>query len=192
MKIKFLKPFRFIGNNPDDGSDDTVPVGHVVDLENDESTQWLIDNGFAEEVKDTDWWKPKKKERYYFVTLNGAVVNAIWFGTDIDWGKLIMGYVFKTENAAYRYRDYLKAITAVRQDKGVLTPEQICDEHCDGYIHYIGVRQNGCLVVDCISVERGTAIASAIYFDTYKHAKASLNKHSNEWEIIANYDWSRE
>lgn len=189
MKIKFTKEYRAMKEND---ICNIYNVGMVWEDVPPTSAQWLIDNGFAEEVKESGWWRPEIGEDYYFLSNVGEVIAEPWLGSEVDEFRYLVGNCFKTKDATERYRDYLKAIATVRQDDGVLTPAQIRDEYCDSYIHYIGVRQNGQLVVNCISVESGTIIASAIYFDTYKHAKASLDKHSDEWKIIANYDWSRE
>ena len=194
MKIKFLKPFRFIGNNPDDGSDDTVPVGHIVDLENDESTQWLIDNGFAEEAKESGWWKPKTSEEYYYLAASGEVYVDSWVNGGLDELRYSMGACFKTKKAAEYCRDYLKAIATVRQDEGVLTPEQINElEWRQGKAYHVGYtcKQNG-EEVRLIDLYETWAPVGVILFDTEEHAQASLDKHPDEWEIIANYDWSRE
>lgn len=52
MKIKFIKDYRLINADiKDTGLDTTIESGEVNDFVNDESAQWLIDNGFAEEVK---------------------------------------------------------------------------------------------------------------------------------------------
>lgn len=192
MKIKFIKPFRFIGNAPDDGSDSEVPVGHIVDLENDESTRWLIDNGFAEEVIESGWWKPKYNEEYFYVGNDGSVYPCLWANDPLDNGKLKLGNVFKTAEAATHCRDYLMAVATVRQDGGVLTPEEIRDVSWTQPMPYVGVSLDNELGVCQKNVEDEVVIASAIYFDTKEHAQASLDEHWNEWKIIANYDWSRE
>ena len=103
-----------------------------------------------------------------------------------------MGNCFKTKAAAERYSDYLKAVTNVRQDEGVLTPEEIRDVSWAQPMPYVGVSLDNELGVCQKNVEDEVVIASAIYFDTKEHAQASLDEHWNEWKIIANYDWSRE
>ena len=189
MKIKFIKPFRFIGNSPDDGSDDTVPIGHIVDLENDESTQWLIDNGFAEEVQESGWWKPKSGEEYYAVSSHGMVGKATFDPeSELDCEAISMGNIFKTEAAADRYRDYLKAIATVRQDEGVLTPEKVRETlNQGGTVYTVGTNATA------LSVEHFyNTSAGAVYFDTLYNANTSIGNHLDEWRIIANYNWSRE
>ena len=197
MKIKFLKPFRFIGNNPDDGSDSTIPVGHVVDLENDESTQWLINNGFAEEVKESGWWKPKYGEKYFYIGNDGSVYHCVWINDLTYNARLKLGSVFKTEEAAMRCRDYWEAIATVRQDEGVLTPKQvnelIKDEGLAYYVGYMGNRGNGEVLCGCaMSFDECWMPVGAILFDSDAHADRSLDNHPDEWKIIVNYDWSRE
>lgn len=197
MKIKFLKPFRFIGNNPDDGSDSTVSVEHIVDLENDESAQWLIDNGFAEEVKEAKWWRPKSGEEYYFIDDSGYTKCAEWQDDFWEVDRYRMGNVFKTEKAAERYCDYQKAVVTVRQDEGVLTPKQVNEliknEDLACYVGYMGNRGNEEVLCGCtMSFDDCWMPVGVILFDSEAHADSSLRKHPDEWKIIADYDWSRE
>lgn len=194
MKIKFLKEYRAIGDFGMPGKAIIVRsiIGDTADNLDDEDAQWLIDNGFAEEVKESGWWKPKYCEKYFYIGHDGSVYNCVWINDLTDNTRLKLGSVFKTEEAAMRYRDYWEAVATVRQDEGVLTPEQIRNEYYGSYIHYIGVDQFGQLRVDWKSLYDETTIASAIYFDTQDHAQTSLDEHPDEWKIIANYDWSRE
>lgn len=189
MKIKFIKPFRLISNNPDDRWDTTAPVGYVIDLENNMSTRWLIDNGFAEEVKESGWWKPKYDEEYFYIGHGGFVHPCLWENDPFDNGRLKLGLAFKTEEAGIRCRDYLEAVAIVRQDEGVLTPEQVVKSIST---HYVSVDAESQLGVSQFNITVNCIPVNVILFDTAGNARASLNNHPAEWEIIANYDWSRE
>ena len=207
MKIKFLKDYAINrGACPLDigGFDglktEIIKAGTKVDSGeddwdgafSDELVKWLIDNGFAEEVKESGWWEPEEDEKYFFVDNNGDVEADRWFGLRVDTGRFAIGNYFKTYAAAVRHRDYLKAVATVRQDEGVLTPEEIRERvrMPAGYCYVIVQSPNDASSIDIRGIR--DAIASAIYFDIEEHAKASLDKHLNEWKIIANYDWSRE
>ena len=212
MKIKFLKDYAINrGDCPLEIGGfaaletEIVKADTVVDLEkdnrddafSDELVRWLIDNGFAEEAKESGWWKPKLDEMYYFVNGYGSVWSDTWDNLEGDRGKLAIGEVFKTEGAAERYRDYLKAIATVRQDEGVLTPERINEriknEDLAYYVGYMGNRSNGEALCGCtMSFEDCWMPVGAILFDSEVHADRSLDKHPDEWKAIANYDWSRE
>ena len=123
MKIKFIKEYRALVGEALSGSA-TCAVGTVVDT-TEKSAMWLIDNGFAEEVKESGWWKPKYGEKYFYIGHNSYVHCCLWRNDQLDNGRLRLGLVFKTEEAGTRCCDYLKAIATVRQDEGVLTPEEI-------------------------------------------------------------------
>ena len=140
-----------------------------------------------EEVKESGWWKPKFDEEYYFLDNTGDVDVYPWQNDEIDEYRYSVGNCFKTEKAAERYRDYLKAIATVRQDEGVLTPEQAAN---NGYIYYICTHNEFGPVVHGFNADYVSV--NTVLFDTREHAQASLDKHPDEWEIIANYDWSRE
>lgn len=192
MKIKFLKEFRLIRNDRNDGTDRTAPAGHVVDLDNEESAHWLIDNGFAEEVKETRWW-PAIGEEYYFIDDFVDVSPCIWEDDSVDKERYAMGNVFKTKKAANRYRGYLEAMTYVQQDEGVLTPEQLKKKESEGdEIYYVGFDHAGNCLVGRLDLFEDEIIPNAIFFEEATRAQASLDKHPNEWKVIANYDWSRE
>ena len=178
MKIKFLKDYRYPGGGYSN-------KGDVQTFEDTEFVKWAIGNGFAEEVKESGWWKPKLDQMYYFLDGYSKACVQPWLNDELDDIRYSMGNVFKTKEAADRYRDYLKAIATVRQDEGVLTPDDVRKTLArDGTVYTIGI---SCTM---LSVERTSA--GAVYFDTGYNAKTSLNEHQDEWKIIANYDWSRE
>lgn len=147
-----------------------------------------------EEVSD-EW--PQKGEYCYRVSSRGTVICFAWRGDWYDKQCQEFGNVFKTEKSAKAYADYLKAVDTVRQDEGVLTPEQINElGGIEGKAYHVGYRgkQNGEEVLcGClIDLYETWAPVGTILFDTEEHADASRKKHQDEWRIIANYDWSRE
>lgn len=191
MKIKFLKPFRLY--NPI-GEDMMMDEGTIEDMEKEDYAQWLIDNGFAEEVKESGWWKPENGGRYYHVNDDGEIIEKVWlpFGSPTDEKRFSIGNYFRNNVAAERYRDYLKAIATVRQDEGVLMPDELT-RFCNSYaeIYYVCYRWGklGCWLY---SLDGRSPIAGAIAFSTREECQASLDKHPDQWKIITNYDWSRE
>lgn len=194
MKIKFLKPFRLY--NPI-GDCMMIAEGAIENMEKEDYAQWLIDNGFAEEVKGSGWWKPMTGDRYYFIDDSGYIKEAIWGDNFWDVDRYKLGNVFKTEKAAERYRDYIKAIATVRQDEGVLTPKQVNElirnEDLAYYVGYAGNRSNGEVLCGCtMSFEDCWMPVGVILFDSDAHADRSLKNHPDEWKIIVNYDWSKE
>lgn len=190
MKIKFLRPFRLY--NPI-GDDTTMDEGAIDNMEKEDYAQWLIDNGFAEEVKEPGGWKPEYDEEYFYIGHDGLVYSCPWGNDPIDSGRLKLGLVFKTEEACMRCRDYLEAIATVQQDEGVLTPNELQEkERDDKKVVFIGYDSMGHLATNPISLFSYNIVINAILFDNVTNAKASLDKHPDEWKIIANYDWSRE
>lgn len=199
MKIKFIKEYctcfrdeENMINTETFKPDDTVSTSMEVDRYfTEELARWLIDNGFAEEVKEGKWWKPKKNEAYYYES--GVVTYRVWTDDESDENRFRIGNCFKTREAIEKWHDYLEANAIVRQDEGVLTPEELMDKSRDKVeVYYVGFDQRGFLCPNMISLFDHDVITNAILFDTHEHALASRNKHPDEWEIIANYDWSRE
>lgn len=194
MKIKFLKPFRLY--NPI-GDDMMMDEGTVENMEKEDYAQWLIDNGFAEEVKESGWWKPKIGDKYWYIGLDNFVHLGTWENSVADNGMLKLGLIFKTEEAGVYFRDYLEAVVTVKQDEGVLTPMQVNKlrrsngvAYCVAYMS----KENGeeMLCGGQMDFYASWVPVNAILFDTEEHADASCKKHQDEWEVIANYDWSKE
>ena len=195
MKIKFIKEYRAIGDfgTPGKAIIARSSIGDTADNLDEEDAQWLIDNGFAEEVKEPGGWKPKLNEKYFYVVSFGEVLSETWDDLEGERNKFSFGNVFKTEGAAERWRDYLQAIATVRQDEGVLTPEQLQEkERDDKKVVFIGYDSMGHLAINSIGLFSYDIIINAILFDNETHAQASLDNHLGEWKIIADYDWSRE
>lgn len=189
-KIRFVKEYRAIKLNKQNASSQTFTYreGDVLDEVLNEEAQWIIDNGFAEEVEEPDWWTPEYGERYYYLDGAGCISTDDWEYTGFDAWRRDIGNVFKTHDAAERYRDYLEAVEAVRHDEGFMKISRKVDYSPYGY----GIFRcylNG----DIIAEEIDDAVkAGEFYFDTEKHAKASVEAHQPEWRTILNYDWSKE
>lgn len=205
MKIKFIKEYctcfrdeENIINTETFKPDDTVSTSMEMDRYfTEELARWLINNGFAEEVKESDWWKPMMGDRYYFIDDSGCIKEDIWGNNFWDVDRYKLGNVFKTEEAVKRYRDYLKAIAIVRQDEGMLTPEQvdelIKDEGLAYYVGYMVNPSNEKVLLGCpMNFDDCWTPVGVILFDSEAHVDRSLRKHPDEWKIIVNYDWSRE
>ena len=189
MKIKFIKEYVAVDPVPTSGiihRYHRYRVGETKEI-TPYTAQWLIDNGFAEEVKESGWWKPQSNEKYYYLAASGEVYIDSWVNGGLDELRYSMGACFKTKEATKRWREYLKAIATVRQDEGVLTPEQAAN---NGYIYYICTHDEFGPVVHGFNADYVSV--NTVLFDTREHAQASRDKHRDEWEIIANYDWSRE
>ena len=199
MKIEFIKEYCacFRDENGSINTEtfkrgDTVSTSMEADRYfTEELAQWLIKNGFAKEVEGSGAWKPKHKEKYYFVDGSGKVDAEPWLNDELDEYRYSVGECFKTEKAAEAWRGYRIARATVSRDKGVLTPEQIRDNYLGEFVHYVVFNLDGQLETswDCLD---DYATPGTIYFDTMQHAQDSLDKHPDEWKIISNYDWSKE
>lgn len=190
MKIKFLKPFRLY--NPI-GDDMMMGEGAIENMEKEDYAKWLIDNGFAEEVKESGWWKPKASEEYYYLAASGEVYVDSWVNGGLDELRYSMGECFKTEKAAEAWRDYRTAIATVRQDEGVMTPKEVESAECSNRnVWCISCKLNSGLFVYTCRLDVVPTRVGTICFNSRGHARASRDKHPDEWKIIANYDWSRE
>ena len=194
MKIKFLKDFKYPDVDISAGAVRNSEEYHFKD-EVEEWFRWLIDNGFAKEVQESSWWKPKNGVDYYYVRDDGVIVSRDGFlsMSTTDDKRVDIGNAFRSKKATEAWRDYLKANATVRQDEGVMTPKEVesaersnGDVWCISYTLDRGLFAYTCRL-DVVPTRVGT-----IYFNSPEHAQASLDNHPDEWKIIANYDWSRE
>lgn len=133
-----------------------------------------------------DEW-PQKGDTYWTVAPDGTSFLDNWGDFAGCRDRRAIGNVFKTEESAQRFVDYLKAVEAVRHDEGFMKMSRKIDYAPCGY----GLYQDHSKsivpsTVDC------SAHAGEFYFDTYAHAQASLDKHRDEWQTILDYDWSKE
>lgn len=206
MKIKFIKEYctcfrdeENMVNTETFKPDDMVSTSMEEDRYfTEELARWLINNGFAEEVKESGWWKPMAGDRYYFIDDSGCIKEAIWGYNFWDVDRYKLGNVFKTKKATKRCRDYLEAIATVRQDEGVIDLQGIGEEYeaapenkyndFSVYTVAFNLYLRKLVVIDADEY----ISANAIWFDTEEHAQSSLDNHQDEWKIIANYDWSKE
>ena len=180
MKIKFIKEYVAVDPVPTSGIIHRYRVGETKEI-TPYTAQWLIDNGFAEEVKESGWWKPKFGEMYFFLNSTGKIRVEPWLSDKSDEYRYSMGECFKTEKAAEAWRGYLMARATVSRDEGFMKGTVY-----DGvYSIFMGetLRVDDCPV---------RVYANTLYFDTREHAIASLQNHTKEWEVITSYDWSRE
>lgn len=186
MKIRFIKEYVAVDPVPTSGIIHRYRVGETKEI-TPYTAQWLIDNGFAEEVKESGQWKPKFGEAYFFLNSTGKINVEPWLSDKSDEYRYSMGECFKTEKAAEAWRGYRIAITTVRQDEGVLTPEEAAKNR---YNYYIWIHDEFGLEVHGFNADYVSV--NTVLFDTREHAQASLDEHPDEWKTIANYDWSRE
>lgn len=197
MKIKFIKEYvAFYDFDGEFEASNSYKVGKIKDVTN-ESAQWLINNGFAKEVKEPGGWKPKYCEKYFYIGHDGVVYPCTWKNDELDNGRLELGLIFKTEKAGVYYRDYLEAVVIVKQDEGVIDLQEIGEKYetednkYDDFCVYtvaFDLYLRKLVVIDSDEY----ISANAIWFEDKECAQSSLDNHPDEWKTIVNYDWGRE
>lgn len=162
MKIKFIKEYRALVGEALSGSA-TCAVGTVVDT-TEKSAQWLIDNGFAEEVEES-------QQLFSDASLdkNVSIVNVIFERSQVD------------DGTAQEFVDYLNAVNTVIQDEGIMA-----DCRINGYVWEIVMGDDGGL-----DVTTTKPTAGSLYFEWSDDAWTSIRKHPDEWKTIAKYKWGK-
>lgn len=186
-KIRFIKEYRAIGDfgMPGKAIIARSLIGDTADNLDDEDAQWLIDNGFAEKVKE-EW--PRYDDRYWYVLFDGFAtrndIDDIFFLNNLK----TIGNVFKTRVSAQRFINYLEAVETVRHDEGFMKYDKIQGEVWELRRAYLDSEE----LFTAHKVESEFLHhLGAFYFDTEEHAIASSKKHPKEWGTIMNYDWSK-
>lgn len=192
MEIRFIKEYRALLG---DGTCSIYRVGQTWSVHI-TLAQWLIDNGFAEkaeEVKESGW-KPEVDDTYYYVRYTLSISDwcnigyRIWEDDEDDESRYLIGNVFKTEESAQRFVDYLEAVETVRHDEGFMKISRKIDHDTYGYAISHSDWNKSLIAEKVESINH----AGQFYFDTSEHAEASLDKHRDKWRTILNYDWSKE
>lgn len=158
---------------------------------------------YENEIDDFDeWFEPVADEWpqigdvFWSISSDAISCEHDWHNYAENRRKKAIGNVFKTRKAADRFIDYLKAITVVRQDEGVIDLQGVSemykagDKYDDFCVYTIAYDLYLRKLVITDSDEYISA--NAIWFEDKEHADDSLNKHQDEWLTIANYDWSKE
>ena len=186
MKIKFIKDF--MATQSDDYRDlhailikrgDIVDVGgceyngRYFDMPKEQS-QWLIDNGFAEEVKESN---SLFEELTHDDRRDRAAVN-IWFRKNRNGGhsKKMVDFI-----------QFMEAINVVSQDEGFMVPYKTLGESVYGF--GISFDCNDGIYAESHNHQ---IVAGELYFDSEENATTSIEYHPEEWETILNYNWGRE
>lgn len=183
MKIKFIKEYRALSGESL-WNCAAHSVGAVLDVIPVQA-QWLINNGFAEKVEDR--W-PREGDKYWLVDTDGNTVRIKWENDEQDDKLKAIGNVFKTEELARRFIDYLKAVETVRHDEGFMKIRRKINYDTYGYAISQSDWNKSLIAEKVESINH----AGQFYFDTSEHAEASLDKHRDEWRTIFDYDWSKE
>ena len=188
MKIKFIKDY--VSVDPATNSGIIHRFGETEEIK-EYTAQWLIDNGFAEEVKEREF--PQYGDAYYFP--RASFLSERFEPTPDEYCDTVhdrihrqIGLCYKTEKACQRFIDFLTAVETVRHDEGFMKYNKICCEVWELRRVYLDV--DGRFTAHKVESEFLHDLG-AFYFDTEEHAKASIKKHPKEWQTIMNYDWSK-
>lgn len=182
MKIKFIKEYVAVDPVPTSGIIHRYRVGETKEI-TPYTAQWLIDNGFAEEVEESSQWKPTFGEMYFFLNSTGKIRVEPWLSDKSDEYRYSMGNCFKTSKAAEAWRGYLIARATISHDEGFMR------KNGGGFgWPVIEFTANNPGVDDIAERQH----AGEFYFDTREHALDSAMNHTREWQTILNYNWSRE
>ena len=126
-------------------------------------------------------------EQYFVARDDGHVRRLQWTDRIRDYKRWSVGNVFRNEDAAQAFVDYLKAIEVVRHDEGFMKH----DFQGSGYCMRLQYVDADKVIFDRVVYVRILRYAGAFFFDTEEHAKQSIEKHYAEWQTIFDYEWEK-
>lgn len=148
-----------------------------------------LDDWFEKVEESVEW--PHDGASYYQPAVNiltkkfVSSYNEYW-GDAHDEARRHIGICYKTEEACQRFIDFLTAVEVVSHDDGFMKISRKVNYSPCGYGVYRGFGKS--IIAE---VSDRTVYAGEFYFDTYEHAKASVEAHQPEWQTVLNYDWSK-
>lgn len=179
--------FRRISFKSKDGlSDyDYLETNILLDGNQDETVFSIKRNYFTNNFD--EWFEEIEEPEEYFI-INFLHLRITKISTDFfaEWvieNLKSLGLLFKTEEEAEKYLEYLKAKTVIKQDTKGFKPDW-----SNGYSYvYFGCwnnRRNELYADSTTSNEKYTTI----YFKTKKDLLDSFKKHPEEWKTYLNYE----
>ena len=139
-------------------------------------------------IDDFDEWFEEIEETEEYFIINFLHLRITKISTDFfaEWvieNLKSLGLLFKTEEEAEKYLEYLKAKTVIKQDTKGFKPDW-----SNGYSYvYFGCwnnRRNELYADSTTSNEKYTTI----YFKTKKDLLDSFKKHPEEWKVYLTYE----
>lgn len=126
-----------------------------------------------EEIKDEPW-KPKDRQRYYYISDTAKVCATYWIGNNIN-GSVEIGNCFQTKEQAEKAVEWLKAFKVLRDDTKGFKPDWKSEEQSKWTVYYDS--EEGVFHVHLQPITND----SLIYFATEADAEKSIENHRKEW-----------
>ena len=190
MKIEFIKDYTAFDVVSNEGSSKSLtpteryfPNGQIT-LVPDNFGRWLIENGFAKEYAGKSLEPIEDGDEYFVPDPANGLVWKHTKGSDksADAKYVSSGFAFRSEEAAEKFNDYIKALVAVSEDPGFMERE-----NKKGYVIDFDDKLDAS--TQCVTWTYPSA--GELFFVNGAAADASLDKHMAEWLTIKNYEWRK-
>ena len=150
-----------------DGSDNYVLAKIPTDLLNE------VDNG--------GYWKPKARERYYFID-DGGAIDSEAFDPDMiyDNDRLLVGNCFRIKEDARAMVAWIKARQSLIESGARFINTIDVDSSQSYYAIYYTIDRGG-LVIEDAYIGENTVGDKRLYFDDRQLADKSIKEHRDDW-----------
>lgn len=130
-----------------------------------------------------DWFEELLDlNEYFYITDDGKVDFVVEENHSLSRRRMAIGNIFKTEEEAEKYLEYLKAKAIIKQDAKGFKPNWSDDEQPKHYGHCHVESERLWRDIEC------TEKRSTIYFKSVKDIEESLDNHPDEWKAYLTYE----
>ena len=144
-------------------------------------------------IDDFDEWFEEIEEPEEYFIINFLHLRITKIATDFfaEWvieNLKSLGLLFKTEEEAEKYLEYLKAKTVIKQDTKGFKPNWNDTKQIKYSCSYDEDRFTGYGCVKPVIEKTSTKMGALIYFKSEEDIKESLKKHPEEWRKYLFYE----
>ena len=144
-------------------------------------------------IDDFDEWFEEIEEPEEYFIINFLHLRITKISTDFfaEWtieNLKSLGLLFKTEEEAEKYLEYLKAKTVIKQDTKGFKPDWNDTKQIKYSCSYDEDRFTGYGCVKPVIEETSTKMGALIYFKSKEDIEESLKKHPEEWRKYLFYE----
>lgn len=120
-------------------------------------------------------WEPKEYERYWYIDDSKDIYNSFWSEDEVDKWRKIINNIFKTEEEAKEYRDYLEAKSEYTYE---FSQEEWEDADITKWALYYDYSRKQISITWCITKK----YFEKLNFKTEEKAEEFLNKYKKQIE----------
>lgn len=129
-----------------------------------------------EEPTDSVHYEPKDGEEYFYISDYGNVYSDIWRGTVVDYKRLVLGFIYRTEEECEKVKERRLAKVKLRRTSTFNPDFEDCR---GGWVVYYNYKDKELYSYDTDYDDSGEAIRYA----TEEDSRKSIRENREDWKI---------